>query len=158
MPPDAPLWSGSELTLASPVAVEGAASATAEGSVVVRGSWKTVALHECGRCLEELRVPVERALTLAYVADGGRRRGGADDSPAGADERVLDGRSGALSLDDALREEVLLAVPRYLSPSEDDEGRCTRCGVAATRFRQSPEPSESAADPRWAALRALQAE
>lgn len=157
VPPDAPLWSGSELTLASPVAVEGVASATVEGSVVVRGSWKTVVLHECGRCLEELRVSVERPLTLAYVADE-ERRGVADDSPADADERVLDGRTGALILDEGLREEVLLAVPRYLSPSEDDEGRCTRCGVAAARFRQSQEPSESAADPRWAALRALQAE
>lgn len=156
VPPDAPLWSDSELTLASPVAVEGVASATVEGSVVVRGSWKTVVLHECGRCLEELRVPVERPLTLAYVADEGRE--GVVDSPASADERVLDGGSGALSLDDALREEVLLAVPRYLVPGEDDEGRCTRCGVPTDRFRQPREPSEPAADPRWAALRALQAE
>lgn len=122
----------------------------------MRGSWKTVVLHECGRCLEELRVPVEKALTLAYVADDGRK--GVEDSWAGADERVLDGRSGVLKLDDAVREEVLLAVPRYLVPGEDGDGRCTRCGVATARFRQPTRPSESVADPRWAALRALQAE
>lgn len=157
MAPDAALWDGSELTLATPVAVEGAALATAEGSVVVRGSWETVVVHECGRCLEDARMPVQRAFTLAYVPDE-RRPGGAA-AWTDADERVLDGRSGVLNLDDAVREEVLLAVPRYLVPGEDGDGRCTRCGVPAARFRQPPKPPEPAvADPRWAALRALQAE
>jgi len=155
--PDAALWDGSELTLATPVAVKGAASATAEGSVVVRGSWKTVVVHECGRCLKGVRMPVRGAFTLAYVSDEGRPCGA--DAWTDADARVLDGRSSALGLDDAVREEVLLAVPRYLVPGEDGDGRCTRCGVPAARFRQPPKPPEpAAADPRWAALRALQSE
>lgn len=114
-------------------------------------------MHECGRCLEDVRVPVRDAFTLAYVPDEGRA-GGAN-ARTDPDERVLDGRSGALSLDDAVREEVLLAVPRYLVPGEDGDGRCTRCGVPVARFCQPPKPPEpAAADPRWAALRALQAE
>jgi uncharacterized metal-binding protein YceD (DUF177 family) len=146
--PDEELWSDSGLRFSGAVEVDGSAALTAEGGVVVRGSWKAPVLYDCGRCLEALHVAVERPLTLLYVPSGGWE---AEDP----DVRTIGYQQTTLDLREAIREEVLLEVPRYVLPIEK-EGRCTECGEPVERFRTVPEEPESGADPRWAALKALQ--
>ncbi|GEM_PF-3252966 len=148
IPPDEELWTDSGLTFSGAVEVDGAAALTAEGGVVVRGSWKAPVLYECGRCLEAVDVAVERPLTLLYAPSGGWE---AEDP----DVRTIGYQQITLDLEEAIREEVLLEIPRYFLPVEKD-GRCTECGDPVERFRSPPEEPESGTDPRWAVLEALQ--
>jgi uncharacterized metal-binding protein YceD (DUF177 family) len=146
--PDEELWTDSGLRFSGPVEVDGSAALTAEGGVVVRGSWKAPVLYECGRCLDAFDVAVERPLTLLYVPSGGWETENPDVRTIGYQQTTLD-------LREAIREEVLLEVPRYFLPVEK-KGRCTECGDPVERFRMGPEEPESGTDPRWAALKALQ--
>lgn len=152
--PEAGLWKGSGLAFAEPVDVAGAASVAGDGGVVVRGSWKSAVDHECGRCLEGLRLRVEKPMNLLYMPRDSWESG----EPNDPDVRILDDRATTLDLKDAIREEVLLEAPRYVLPAEGDDGRCVECSRPVERFRTRPNQEETGADPRWAALRALQSE
>ncbi len=146
--PDSELWTGSGLRFSGAVEVGGTAALAAGGGVVVQGSWRAPLVYECGRCLDDLQVVVERSLTLLFVPDGGWE---APDP----DVRTIDGRATVLDLQDAIREEVVLEAPRYYTAGEED-GRCTRCGSSVQEYRNEGPGADSEADPRWAALRALQ--
>ena len=146
--PDSELWAGSGLKFADAVEVRGTAALAAGGGVVVQGSWRAPLVYECGRCLDDLQVAVERSLTLLFVPDGSW------ETPD-PDVRVIDGRETVLDLQDAIREEIVLEAPRYYTAGEED-GRCTRCGSPVHEFRSEPPEAGSNMDPRWAALKALQ--
>lgn len=146
--PDSDLWGGSELRFSGAVEVRGTATLTAAGGVVVQGSWRAPLVYDCGRCLDELQIAVERPLALLFVPGGSWE---ASDS----DTRIIGDRETVLDLRDAIREEIVLEVPRYHTAGEKD-GRCTRCGVPAKDYRGQPRAASSDMDPRWAALKALQ--
>lgn len=148
IPSDSELWDGSGLRFSRPVEVAGSAAPAVGGGVVVQGSWRALLVYECGRCLDDLQVAVERPLVLLFVQDGSREA-------ADPDVRVIDRRERLLDLQDAIREEIVLEAPRYYTADEED-GRCTRCGSPVEEYRSGPRGSEPDADPRWAALKALQ--
>lgn len=144
---DDEVWTGSQLTFADAVEVTGSVAQTADGGVVVRGSWKAPLLYDCSRCLQQLRVVVTRPLTLVYTpADGWEA--------ADPDVRTVGYQQAELDLADAIREEIVLEVPRYLLPSEED-GRCVECGDPTDRFTKVTEEGDSGIDPRWSALQSL---
>lgn len=145
--PDSELWDDCGLRFAGPVEVQGSASLAAGGGIVVQGSWRAPLVYECGRCLDDLQVAVERSLTLLFTPDGSWE---APDP----DVRVIDGRETVLDLRDAIREEIVLEAPRYYTAGEED-GRCTQCGAPATEYRSEPK-GPGTMDPRWAALKVLQ--
>lgn len=145
------IWTGSELKFADPVKVAGSVAATAAGGVVVRGFWKAPMRYDCGRCLRELRLEVERPLTLVYVPEDGREVSDPEIRTLGTGETTLD-------LTEAIREEVVLEVPRYLVPREREDGRCTECGDPVDAFSREKEELGSGTDPRWSPLRALRTE
>lgn len=145
---DHEIWTGSELMFADPVKIAGSVTATAGGRVVVRGSWKAPMHYDCSRCLKELRLEVERPLTLVYVpADGWQ--------VSDPEARTLGIRETTLDLAEAIREEIVLEVPRYLVPREQEDGRCAECGVPVKRFSKVKRELGSEIDPRWSALEAL---
>lgn len=146
--PDAEIWSGSELRFSSAVEVSGTVTLAAGGEVVVRGTWKAPVEYDCGRCLEAVRMTFERPLDLVFVPDGGWEASDADVRTIGYHETTLD-------LEEAIREEVVLEIPRYFIPAETN-GRCDRCGHAVERLGRVPERPEDQPDPRWSALKALQ--
>ena len=146
--PDAEIWSGSELRVSGAVEVAGAVALTAEGGVVVQGSWKAPVEYDCGRCLEALEVTFERPLALLYVPGGGWEASDPAVRTIGYNDMTLD-------LKEAIREELVLEIPRYFVPAEDG-GRCERCAQPAERFAEVPARPEARPDPRWSALRALQ--
>lgn len=146
---DHEIWTGSELRFTDPVQVTGSVAAMAGGGVVVRGFWKAPMYYECGRCLRELRLVVKRPLTLVYSPAEGW-----EVSDPGA--RTLGGRETTLDLTEAIREEIVLEVPRYLVPREQEDGCCTECGDPVERFSRAEEEFGSGTDPRWSALKALQ--
>lgn len=145
---DSEVWAGSDLKFSGAVEVTGTAALTTGGGVVVRGSWSAPLLYECGRCLDELQVAVERSLTLLFVPPDYWE----DSDP---DIRTMGGQETVLDLQDAIREEILLEAPRYYTAGEED-GRCTRCGDPVDKYRSEPPEDDGGTDPRWAALRALQ--
>lgn len=141
------IWAGTQLTLADPVEISGSVASTAEGGVVVRGSWDAALLYDCSRCLEQLKVVVTRPLTLVYTpADGWEA--------ADPDVRTIAYRQSTLDLTDAIREEIVLEVPRYLLPKEED-GRCVECGDPVEHFSEVVEETGSGTDPRWSVLQSL---
>ncbi|MXX33669.1 MAG: DUF177 domain-containing protein [Gemmatimonadetes bacterium] len=146
--PDSELWTGSGLRFADAVEVRGNAALGVGGGIVVQGSWRAPLVYECGRCLDDLQVAVERSLTLLFVLDGSWE---APDP----DVRIIDGRETVLDLQDAIREEIVLEAPRYYTAGEED-GRCTRCGSPVEEYRSEPRGADGGMDPRWAALKALQ--
>ncbi len=148
--PSSEAWNDSELRFAGAVEVGASVAATAEGGVIVRGSWRSSIQYECGRCLADLDVVVEGPLSLVYVSG---MEWGADDP----DVRTLGDQGAVLDLTDAIREEVLLAVPRYHVPREV-AGRCTACDQPTRQFSYVADEPGDGIDPRWSALKALQEE
>lgn len=148
---DHEIWTGSELKFTDPVEVTGSVAATAGGGVVVRGFWKAPMSYDCSRCLRELRLDVEKPLTLVYVpADGWE--------VSDPETRSLGMRENTLDLTEAIREEIVLEVPRYLVPRERKDGRCTECGDPVETFSKVDKEPGSGIDPRWSALKALRTE
>ena len=148
--PESEVWTDSEVRFSDAVEVSASAALTAEGGLVVRGSWRAPVHYECGRCLKELDIAIERPLTLVYVPG---EEWAADDP----DVRTMDYHKSVLDLEGAIREEVLLEVPRYHLP-EVEAGRCIACGDPVQRFIHVAEEPRKGIDPRWSALKALQTE
>jgi uncharacterized protein len=79
---------------------------------------------ECARCLERFRLPLE-AEFAALAERGGM---GGDESAAGEDYLLAhDGRQ--VDLGDAVREQLLLALPMAALCRPDCAGLCARCGA-----------------------------
>jgi uncharacterized protein len=104
----------------------------------------------CARCLEPVGQKLERKFDLLYRplgADAGRE----ELSVTAAEAEVGYYQGDGLLLEDALREQVLLAIPLKVICHEDCKGLCPHCGKNLNLEQCScVEPVE---DPRWAALK-----
>lgn len=141
---DDPLFEGLELKLAAPVTVAGRLQATGEGRFYWHGSLETVVAGECRRCLAPTSAPV-RATTGALFSQEPDALDDPEAYPLAPDAHEVDVRA-------AVREELFLAVPRYLECRPDCRGLCPRCGQD---LNAGPCGCPPPADPRWAALAAL---
>ena len=112
----------------------------------------------CGRCLQPvgLDAPVEFELTLVpseeYVdeprgEDTGKVVGSFE--PQQAEEEVYSGK--VIELDPILREQIVLALPRYPVCKDDCKGLCPVCG--ANLNDRECGCDRHVPDPRWAALK-----
>lgn len=147
--PDDPIWKGGEIELLAPVHVRARATPVASGEIWVQGRLATTVAGECRRCLDPVEVKVQEALELLFVPSD-EREGGAEGD---AEARVLDLNAQEVDLTEPVREELLLAVPRYVVCEADCRGLCPRCG--ANRNRESCECTFDEPDPRWDKLRAM---
>jgi len=104
------------------------------------------------RCLEPVVQDVSRKFDLLYRplgADAGRE----EISVTGAEAEISYYQGEGLLLEDAVREQVLLAVPLKVICREDCKGLCPHCGANLNVEQCScAEPIE---DPRWTALKEL---
>lgn len=144
---DPEFWDGAGLRFVEPVRFSGVAELAGDGSLVVRGSWSACLAYDCARCLEPLQVPATRSLVLVYSLNEEWER----DDP---DVRTIDARASEADLEKAIREEVVLEMPRYFLPEAGAGGRCTCCGDSVGR-PENPPSGQKRPDPRWAALEAL---
>ena len=113
--------------------------------VLVSGTAAARTEGECVRCLDPVvgDVAVELQELYGYpdrVLDGARADG----------ELVLDG--DLIDLDQAVRDAVVLALPRAPLCRDDCPGLCVQCGA---RLADDPGHAHSTTDPRWAALAGL---
>ena len=108
--------------------------------------------QQCARCIE----PVAQNVTIDF--DLIFRPGGADDEPGeraiSEDETEIGyyGSSG-LSLEDAVREQVVLTLPGRTLCQPDCKGLCPHCGI--NRNLGTCECAEKQIDPRLALLAGL---
>jgi uncharacterized protein len=137
-----PLWDGSGLVLGGPVSVSGRFSAAGEGTFFWHARVAAAFHCECRRCLAPVEVPFDGELELLFVDEEQ-----ALDEDAGC--YVIPGTMPVLDLREALREELLLAVPQFVECRPDCRGLCPRCGA---NLNAGPCPCRPERDPRWQAL------
>src|SRR5579863_322588 len=105
---------------------------------------------QCARCVEPVAQDIVREFELLYRplgADAGRE----ELSVTGAEAEIGYYQGDGLLLEDAVREQVLLAVPLKVICREDCKGLCPHCGTNLNLEQCScSEPME---DPRWTALK-----
>jgi uncharacterized protein len=105
----------------------------------------------CARCLEPVDRVVDRRFDLLYRPQGSDR--GQEELSVNATEAEIGYYTGeGLLLEDALREQVLLAVPMKTVCREDCKGLCPQCGKNLNLGECS---CSRPADLRWHALHSL---
>jgi uncharacterized protein len=103
----------------------------------------------CARCLEPVIDDVDKSFDLIYRPLGVDRR--ADEVAISEAETEIGYYQGeGLLLEDALREQVLLATPVRALCREDCKGLCPQCGRNLNVEQCNCEQHLS--DPRWDAL------
>jgi uncharacterized protein len=142
--PDDPILTGVGWPLIEPLAVRGRLSSAGEGKFYWRVSFATRIRAECRRCLVRVELPVAESRALIFSAD--------KETPEGDGCYAISERSPVLDLADAVREEVLLAMPQFVECRPDCKGLCARCGA---NLNDGPCDCPPPSDPRWDALRAL---
>lgn len=145
IPPDDPLWDGAGVALREPLRVDLGARSVGEG-VFVRGTIRASLALECRRCLKSVPHLLEETVDLLYEPLGADE---ADD--LGGEVYPLPERGDELDLGPALREQLLLRVPRFAVCSEACRGLCPQCGIDLNEASCACVP-EPGADP-WDALR-----
>ena len=103
----------------------------------------------CARCLEPVTHDVNRSFDLIFRPQGVDRRGN-EVAISEADTELGYYQGEGLLLEDALREQVLLATPVRALCREDCKGLCPQCGHNLNVEQCNCEQHVS--DPRWAAL------
>lgn len=142
--PNDPAFAGLDLALAAPLQVAGRFSSAGDDKFYWKVRFETLVRGECRRCLTEVLVPIAESRGLIFADD--------DETPEGDGCYHIPERTQVLDLTHVLREEVALAVPRFLECRPDCKGLCPRCGANLNEGPCACPPPE---DPRWDALRGL---
>lgn len=113
------------------------------------GSVQAQLEFSCARCLDPVKHDVDKSFDLIYRPQGVDRR--ADEASISEAETEIGYYQGeGLLLEDALREQVLLATPVRALCREDCKGLCPHCGRNLNLEQCNCEQHVS--DPRWNAL------
>lgn len=138
-----PLFAGLDFVLAERVGVSGRLQAAGEGRFYWQGSLRTVVTGQCRRCLAAVPVPIAAEVRVLFT-QGPDAQDDPDAYPLARDATLVDVTA-------AVREELILAVPRYVECRADCRGLCPRCGQD---LNAGPCGCAPAVDPRWQALEA----
>jgi uncharacterized protein len=144
-PDDAGL-AGAELRLAGPLEVRLEAQ-LAGHDVVVRGQFSGEVRLACRRCLKEVVLAVAEEVAFVYA------RGVTGVEAEQQEVYPLPERSAVLDLEPAVREHVLLAVPRLVECSVACRGLCPQCGTNRNEGECACREEET--DARWGPLHDL---
>src|SRR3970282_1704945 len=101
-----PLLEGLDVALGGPVVVTGRLQATGEGRCYWHGTLRTVVTGECRRCLSPVAVKVSARAAALFTHD--------PEALEDPDAYRLAPDATEIDLAPAVREELLLAVPRFL--------------------------------------------
>ncbi len=140
---DDPLFDGLDLNIAEPVKIDGRISSAGATQVYWRGHLKARVIEDCRRCLEPVTVNTVVDVDALFTDECDTE----DPSVYAMGNRV-----GELYLGDAVREELILAVPGYVVCREDCRGLCPTCGINLNREQCKCLP---VSDPRWTELESL---
>ncbi len=118
----------------------------------VSGDLSTTLEVLCARCLEPVSLDVKHDFDLLYRPQGSDA-GQQELSVTAADAEIGYYSGEGLLLDEAIREQVLLAVPLKALCREDCQGLCPQCG--ANRNREQCGCEKPQLDPRLNALKEI---
>jgi uncharacterized protein len=151
---------GQEAEQAGPLATSGQAEVLHEhrgpkdivADIRLRGRFAGSFQVPCARCVEPVTIPLAAEFDLIF------RPAGADAEAADRSITAVETEIGyyledSLSLEDVLREQVLLSLPVRTLCKPDCKGLCPRCGV--NRNSQACSCEVGPSDPRWQALAGL---
>lgn len=141
---DDPVLEGTEITLKEPVAVAGRLQSIGDGRFYWQGTARTAVKGECRRCL----TPVTPSLSLeigALFTQDPEALDDPDSYPVAPDATEID-------VTPAVREELVLAAPRYALCREDCKGLCPQCG---RDLNAGPCGCVPVVEERWQPLKAL---
>lgn len=142
---------GREIKQVEPLSVEGTAELLAS-EIHLHGSLKTAVEVTCARCLEPIRRDVAVDFDLFYepmqtIAKGEDVEIGPNDLDVGFYE------GDGMLLEDALKEQILLALPMKNICQEDCRGLCPQCGQNRNLVNCGCHPPER--EIHWAPLEKL---
>jgi uncharacterized protein len=119
----------------------------------LKGQFSGKFLAPCARCVEPVEIPLAGEFDLIF-----RPVGADSDAPersiTAPETEIGYYQKDSLSLEDVLREQVLLSLPVRTLCKPDCKGLCPRCG--ANRNSQPCSCDVGPSDPRWEALSGLQ--
>jgi uncharacterized protein len=118
----------------------------------LKGSFRGTFQAPCARCVE----PVEHELTEEFdllFRPAEVDANGAEHAITTPETEIGYYENGGLTLEDVLREQVLLSLPAKTLCQPDCKGLCPRCGLNRNETACSCEQGPS--DPRWEALAGL---
>ena len=141
---DDPVLEGLDVSLREPVVVSGRLQAIGDGRFYWQGKATTVIQGECRRCL----IPVSSPLSLEIGALFSQDAEALDDP----DSYAVAPDATEVDVTPAVREELMLAAPRYVECSEDCKGLCPQCGKDLNAGQCGCDP---VVDARWQPLKAL---
>ena len=142
--PGDPLFAATDIVLREPVVVGGRLQGIGDGRFYWHGTLRTVAQGECRRCLAQVFAPVAADVGALFTQDA--------EALEDPESYAVAAEATDVDLTPAIREEVLLAVPRYVLCREDCRGLCPRCGQD---LNAGPCGCSPASDTRWQPLQAL---
>jgi len=141
---DDPVLDGTELRLLRPVAVEGRLQGIGQDRFYWQGTARTVVAGECRRCLTPVETPLQLEIGALFTQDPA-----AQDDP---DSYPIASDATAIDVTPAVREELVLAAPRFVECREDCKGICPQCGKD---LNAGPCDCAPVTDARWRPLQAL---
>lgn len=138
-----------EIKIASPIRVEGKVTNT--GNILrVTGHISTVVLAACGRCLDDVKTPLELDFTEVYCHESEWDNVTGD--PADKNEFILI-REELLDLAIPVKENIILDMPMKVLCFPGCPGLCPHCGQNLKQGKC--ECREVTVDPRLAVLEKL---
>lgn len=141
---DDPVLDGTDVRLLQPVAVQGRLQALGEERFYWQGTARTVVGGECRRCLTPVETPLQLEIGALFTQDPDAQDD-PDSYPVAPDATEIDVTS-------AVREELVLAAPRYVVCRDDCKGICPQCGKD---LNAGPCDCAPVTDARWQPLKAL---
>lgn len=141
---DDPVLDGTEVRLQAPVAVQGRLQALGDGRFYWQGTARTVVAGECRRCLTPVETPLQLEIGALFTQDPDAQDD-PDSYPVASDATEID-------VTPAVREELVLAAPRFVECREDCKGICPQCGKD---LNTGPCDCAPVTDARWQPLQAL---
>ena len=141
---DDPALDGTELRLLQPVDVQGRLQAIGEDRFYWQGTARTVVAGECRRCLTPVETPLQLEIGALFTQDPDARDD-PDSYPVASDATEID-------VTPAVREELVLAAPRFVECRDDCKGICPQCGKD---LNAGPCDCAPVTDARWQPLQAL---
>jgi len=141
---DDPALAGTQVTLQEPVAVDGRLQSIGEDRFYWQGTARTVVQGECRRCLTPVATPLQLEIGALFTHD----QDALDDPdayPVAPDATEID-------VTPAVREELVLAAPRYVLCRDDCKGICPHCGKD---LNAGPCACKTVRAARWQPLQAL---
>jgi uncharacterized protein len=141
---DDPALAGADIALKEPVVVTGRLQSIGDGRFYWQGTAKTVIAGECRRCLTPVDTPLNLEIGALFTQDP-EAVDDPDSYPVAPDATEID-------VSPAVREELLLAAPRFVECREDCKGFCPQCGKDLNAGACGCAP---VTDARWQPLKAL---